>query len=313
MSTPAPVRTLIIGAGAVGGYFGARLTAAHRDVTFLVRPNRAAQLRSTGLEVLSPHGNLTVQPKLLLASEISGPFDLILLSTKAYSLTSAMEDFAPAVGPETAILPLLNGMAHLDTLTARFGDAAILGGTSRIVADLDPQGRVHQFGPLHDIVFGERNRQITPRIQAIDVTLRDCNFPTTLSPDIIASMWMKWVLLSSLAATTCLLRGSVGQITACTYGPETTEAIIAESAAIAAANGYPQSPDFLTQHIARMTTPNSALTASMFRDLQRNAPVEANHILGDFLRRAAPHNLSTPLLKAAYVQLSVYANSLTNP
>jgi 2-dehydropantoate 2-reductase len=306
------MRILIIGAGAVGGYFGARLAAANRDVTFLVRANRAAQLRSTGLEVLSPHGNVTVQPKLLLASEITHPFDLILLSTKAYSLTSAMEDFAPAVGPDTAILPLLNGMAHLDTLIARFGDATILGGTSRIVADLDPEGRVHQFGPLHDIVFGERNRQTTPRIQAIDATLRDCGFPTVLSPDIIASMWMKWVLLSSLAATTCLLRGSVGQIAACTYGPETTTAIIHESAAVAAANGYPQAPEFLASHTARMTDPNSTLTASMFRDLQRNSPVEADHILGDFLRRAKPHNLATPLLKAAYVQLAVYQNSRTN-
>ncbi len=312
MSSASPLRILVIGAGAVGGYFAARLAAAGRDVTLLVRPARAAQLRSSGLQVFSPHGDVTVQPKLLLASELSkeAPFDLILLSTKAYSLDAAMEDFAPAVGPHTAILPLLNGMRHLDALTARFGEQAVLGGTSRIVADLDPEGRVHQFGPLHDIVFGELTRDVTPRIQAIDAALRDCGFPTMLSPDILASMWMKWVLLSSLAGTTCLLRGSVGQIAAVKYGPEVVRAIVDESAVVAAANGFPQDAAFLASHKARMTEPGSALTASMFRDLTKGQPVESEQILGNFLARAEAHGVRPPLLTAAYVQLSVYADSL---
>src|SRR5580698_9899927 len=104
------MRILIVGAGAVGGYFGARLAAADRDVTFLVRAGRAEQLRRTGLVVESPHGDLSIRPKLLLTSEIIKPFDLVVLSTKAYSLDAAIQDFAPAVGPETMILPLLNGL-----------------------------------------------------------------------------------------------------------------------------------------------------------------------------------------------------------
>jgi 2-dehydropantoate 2-reductase len=304
------MRILIIGAGAVGGYFASRLIAADRDVSILVRPRRAEQLRATGLQLFSPHGDLTVQPKLLLGSELSKekPFDLILVSTKAYSLEAAMNDFAPAVGPNTAILPLLNGMKHLDALIARFGEQAVLGGASRIVADLDPEGRVHQFGPLHDIVFGERDKQITPRIQAIHETLSGCNFPTMLSPDILAAMWTKWVLLSSLAGTTCLLRASVGQIVAVKYGAETINAIVDESAAIAAANGYSQDPKFIASHKTRMTEPGSALTASMFRDLTKGQPVESEQILGDFLAHA--YGVRAPLLTAAYVQLSVYANSL---
>jgi 2-dehydropantoate 2-reductase len=310
MNQASPLRILVIGAGAVGGYFAARLAAAGRDVTILVRPARAAQLRSIGLQVFSPHGDVTVQPKLLLASELKETFDLILLSTKAYSLAAAMDDFAPTVGPDTAIVPLLNGMAHLQALTARFGEQAVLGGASRIVADLDAEGRVHQFGPLHDIVFGERTREVTPRIQAIDATLRDCGFPTMLSPDILASMWMKWMLLSSLAGTTCLLRASVGQIEAMKYGRETVYAIVDESASVAAANGYPQDAKFIESHKARMTEPGSALTASMFRDLTKGQPVESEQILGDFLARGAGCGVATPLLMAAYVQLSVYADSL---
>ena len=305
------LRILVIGAGAVGGYFATRLIAASRDVTLLVRPARAEQLRRSGLQLLSPQGNVTVQPKLLLASEITKPFDLILLSTKAYQLDAATKDFAPAVGPQTAILPLLNGMRHLDTLIARFGESAVLGGTSRIVSDLDAEGRVHQFGPLHDMVFGERDRTVTARIQAIDATLSGCGFPAILSPDIIADMWMKWVMLSSMAASTCLLRGSIGAINAVPGGRETILAIIAESDAIATANGYPTNPDFLAKHIKRLTEAGSALTASMFRDLSKGAPVEADHILGDLLARAAAHKVAAPLLTAAYVQLSIYANSLT--
>jgi 2-dehydropantoate 2-reductase len=305
------MRILIVGAGAVGGYFGARLAAAGRDVTFLVRAGRAEQLRRTGLIVKSPHGDLSIQPKLLLASEIVEPFDLIVLSTKAYSLDAAIRDFAPAVGPQTMILPLLNGMRHFDILDARFGESAVLGGSTRIVSDLSPEGHVLQFGPLQDMVFGERDKSVTPRIEALDATLQGCGFPTMLSHDILASLWMKWTMLSSLAGTTCLLRGTIGEIEATAGGVETVRDLIAESAAISAANGYPQKPDFLAQHTARMTEPGSALTASMFRDLQKGAPVEADHILGDFLARGRAHGVKTPLLRAAYVQLSVYSASLS--
>ncbi|AEU34820.1 ketopantoate reductase family protein [Granulicella mallensis] len=305
------MRILIVGAGAVGGYFGARLAAAGRDVTFLVRAGRAEQLRRTGLIVKSPQGDLSIQPKLLLAAEIVEPFDLIVLSTKAYSLDAAIQDFAPAVSPQTMILPLLNGMRHFDILVARFGESAVLGGSTRIVSDLSPEGHVLQFGPWHDMVFGERDKSVTPGIEALGATLQGCGFPTMLSPDILAALWMKWTMLSSLAGTTCLLRGTIGEIEAATGGVETVRAIIAESAAISAANGYPQKPDFLEQHTARMTEPGSALTASMFRDLQKGAPVEADHILGDFLARGRAHGVAAPLLEAAYVQLSIYSASLS--
>jgi len=307
------MRTLIIGAGAVGGYFGARLASHGRDVTFLVRPGRAEQLRRTGLNLTSPHGNVALTPQLLLASDLKAnpqAFDLILVSTKAYSLDAAIEDFAPAVGPHTAILPLLNGLRHLDVLVARFGEDRVLGGCTRIVADLDANGGILQFGPLHDFMFGERHQPDSPRVRAIETLVTGCDFPVIRSTDVAASMWMKWTIISHLAATTCLMRGSVGQIAAAPGGPETVRAMLAECAAITAANGYPQPADFLEKHAIRMTEPGSALTASMFRDQQRGYPVEADHILGDFLVRGAAHGVDAPLLRATYAQMSVYANSL---
>jgi 2-dehydropantoate 2-reductase len=314
------MRILLIGAGAVGGYFGARLAAAGRDVTFLVRPARAEQLLRDGLQILSPHGDLTVQPKLLLASGLAAnpqPFDLILVSVKAYSLAAAMEDFAPAVGPQTAIVPMLNGMAHLDALDARFGADRVLGGSTRIVADLDAEGRVRQIEKLQDIHYGERagpkergGSSITPRIQAIDAALRDAGFDANLSPDILAFMWQKWTFLAALGALTCLLRGAVGQVVAAPGGVETARALIEETDAIATANGYPTPQTFLDNTTSRLLKAGSPLTASMFRDMIKGAPVEANHILGDMLARGRAHVISSPLLQAAYAQLSVYSAGL---
>jgi 2-dehydropantoate 2-reductase len=312
-STLCLMRILVIGAGAVGGYFGARLAYAGRDVTFLVRERRAEQLRSIGLQVTEPGFAFEVTPRLLLASELAAhpePYDLILLSTKAYSLAAAMYDFAPAVGPDTAILPLLNGMTHLDALAARFGAQAVLGGSTRISADLDAEGRVVSMDKdLHDLHFGELDKSVTPRIQAINDTLSNAGFDAMLEPDIRAFMWHKWTILSALASITCLLRGSIGAVAAVPYGAQTERAILAESAAIAEANGYRPPAPFLAAVEARLTLAGSDLTASMHRDMMRGAPVEADHILGDLL--ALAKGIDAPLLRAAYVQLSVYSASLT--
>jgi 2-dehydropantoate 2-reductase len=304
------MRTLIIGAGAVGGYFGARLTAAGRDVSFLVHPARAEKLRRTGLNVTSLEDSFTVQPKLLLASEITAPFDLILVSTKAYSLAAAMEDFAPAVGPQTAILPMLNGMAHLDVLIARFGEGPVIGGSTRIVADVDADGVIHSLEALHDIRFGERDKSITPRVKAIEAHLSNAGFDAILSPDILAFMWQKWTFLAALGAVTCLLRGSIGQVVAAPGGIDIIRAILAETVAISAANGYPTPAPFLENTTTRLLKPGSTLTASMYRDLMRGAPVEADHILGDMTARGRAHGVDARFLRAAYAQLSIYSASL---
>ena len=309
------MRILVIGAGAVGGYFGGRLAKAGRDVTFLVREGRAQQLHERGLVVESPDDNFTVQPKLLLAAELKAApqtFDLILLSTKAYSLAAAMEDFAPAVGAATAVLPLLNGISHLDALAARFGRQAVLGGSTRISSDLDAEGRVISMDEtLHDLHFGELDKAVTPRIQAIDAALRNAGFEAVLEPDITAFMWHKWTVLSALASITCLLRGSIGEVAAAPGGLATANAILDESIAIATANGYRAPESFLDAVRTRLTLAGSDLTASMYRDMMRGAPVEAGHILGELLARGQAHGLHSPLLTAAYVQLGVYSAART--
>src|SRR5205085_9603533 len=151
------MRILIVGAGAVGGYFGGRLAQAGRDVTSFVRTSRAKQLSRDGLRIISPHGDAVLTPKLITAEEIDTPYDVVFLSVKAYALEAAMNDFAAAVGPETMIFPVLNGRRHIDILTKRFGEHAAIGGVCLVAAEIDDQGRIVQLADFQRLVYGERN------------------------------------------------------------------------------------------------------------------------------------------------------------
>jgi 2-dehydropantoate 2-reductase len=303
------MRTLVVGAGATGGFFGGRLAQIGRDVTFLVRPARAEILRRDGLEIISPLGNATIQAKLISADELRAkpqPFDLIILAVKAYALEQAIDDLAPAVGPETAILPLLNGMRQLDMLDARFGAEHVIGGTCRINSDVDAEGRILQLSKLGDVTFGERNRERTPRIEQIHAELSGALFDIILSPDVLAAMWHKWYILASLNTICILPEGTVGEVVAVPHGLDFANAAVDECIAIAAANGYAPPTDLVAWDRKRVTVPGSDLTSSMYRDMTKNAPVEADHIIGDLLARGASHDVSTPLLQATYVRLKVY-------
>jgi 2-dehydropantoate 2-reductase len=304
------MRILIVGAGAVGGYFGGRLAQAGRDVTFLVRPSRAKQLGRDGLRIISPHGDAVLAPKLVSAQEIDIPYDLVFLSVKAYALEAAMNDFAAAIGPETMILPALNGMRHIDLLTKRFGEHPVIGGVCLVAAEIDNEGRIVQLADFQQLVYGERNRQATPRLQTLDATLQGAGFNARLSPDIMQAMWEKWVQLASLGAITCLMRGAIGEIVAAPDGADLSLKVLDESATVATACGHKPSEALLARHADAMTARGSPLTSSMYRDLRKSAPVEADHILGDFIERGAAHGVAMPLLKAAFVNLRVYQAGL---
>jgi 2-dehydropantoate 2-reductase len=304
------MRILVVGAGAVGGYFGGRLAQAGRDVTFLVRPSRAKQLSRDGLRIISPHGDAVLSPKLVSADKIDTPYDVVFLSVKAYVLEAAMNDFAASVGPGTMIFPVLNGMRHIDLLAKRFGEDAVIGGVCLVAAEIDDQGRIVQLADFQQLVYGERNGETTPRLKTLDATLQGAGFDARLSPDIMQAMWEKWVQLASLGAITCLMRGTIGEIVAAPGGAELSIDVVNESVAVATACGYKPSQNVISKHAAAMTAPGSSLTSSMYRDLRKGAPVEADHILADFVERGSAHGVTTPLLKAAFVNLRVYQDTL---
>jgi 2-dehydropantoate 2-reductase len=211
------MRLLVVGAGATGGYYGGRLFQAGRDVSFLVRPARAALLREHGLQLVSPHGDAVLHPPLLTAGAIDTPFDVVLVAVKAYALTQAIEDAAPAVGGDTLIVPLLNGMRHIDQLAERFGPRAVLGGVSHIATTVDDAGRIVQFNPMQRLAYGARRGAgaiEAVRLDALHALMSGAGFDARLSAEIDRDMWEKWVFLATLGGITCLMRGTIGEIEA---------------------------------------------------------------------------------------------------
>jgi 2-dehydropantoate 2-reductase len=307
------MRVLIVGAGSTGGYFGGRLLQAGRDVTFLVHAARAEALRQRGLQIVSPHGNATLKPKLVLANDLSAPFDVVFLGVKSYQLAAAIEDFAPAVGANTLIVPVLNGMKHMDLLIQRFGRTPVIGAICLIVATIDAAGRIVQLDPRQELVYGELDGSTSPRIRELDALMQGAGFTARLSADIEREMWEKWILLSCLGGITCLMRGSIGELEAASGGRDFALEFIDEVVGVVRSVGKPPSAAFLEMARDALTAKGSALTSSMYRDLQRGAPIEADQIIGDLVARARRADLAAPLLRAAYASLSIYQNRRLAP
>ena len=239
------MRVLVVGAGAIGGYFGGRMLEAGRDVTFLVRPRRAAELASAGLVIKSPNGDVTLKnPPTVQADKLTEKFDVVLLSCKAFDLDDAITSFAPAVGPQTSIIPLLNGMLHLDVLDKKFGRERVLGGLCAIAATLNEAREVVQLAPMQSLNFGERDGKLSDRVRAIAEIMASGKIGSVASENIVQEMWEKWVFLASLAASTCLMRTSVGNILAVSGGKDFILGMLDECSAVAGAEGHAPSGPF---------------------------------------------------------------------
>lgn len=300
------MRILVIGAGALGGYFGACLQRAGRDVSFLVRPGRAEQLTRDGLRIRSPHGDFSTPARPVLARDLRAPADIILLGTKSYALDAAMDDFAPAVGPGTVILPVLNGMSHIDALAARFGAGSVLGGIAVISASLDKEGAITQHFPPHTITFGEVGGGLSERVGHIATMLDVPGCSAKASDAVLHDMWEKFGQMAAGAGMTCMMRASLGDILAVPGGSEAMLAALAESWAVATAAGYPPRPPYAEFAHRLYSTAGSPLKASLLRDIERGAATEGDHILGDITRRARALGVPTPILDLARIHVAAY-------
>jgi len=299
------LRILVIGAGALGGYFGARLLAAGRDVTFLVRPGRAEALRKNGLEVKSRAGDLKLaSPPTATSDRLEGHYDLILLSCKAYDLDDAIRSFAPAVGSNTVIIPFLNGLRHIDVLNARFGKEKVFGGQCAISAALSANGEILHLVDLHTLSFGEQDGKRSKRRDEVVEALTGANFDAEVSDDIMQSMWEKWVFIATAAGTTCLMRSSIGDIVAAGASGLVVK-FLDECSRIATTAGHAPRPAYLERTRPLLTAPGSPLMASMLRDIEKGSRTEGDHVLGDLLARASAGE-SPILLNAAYAHVKSY-------
>jgi len=304
------VRILVVGAGATGGFFGGRLAQAGRDVTFLVRQGRAAVLRERGLRIVGMGEQTVLEPKLVSAAELTAPFDLVVLTVKEAGLASAIDDLAPAVGPETMILPVLNGMRHVDALVARFGERPVLGGVAKVAATIDANGDIARLADLGSMTYGVRDWAPDRPLDELHRTLSGVGFDTELSADITGEMWAKWVFIASIAAVNCLARATIGEVIAEPGGARFSEAVVAEGAAVADAAGYPLSDAAAAIARGAVTAHGSVATASLYRDLTTGQRVEVEQIFGDLVARANELGVPVPLLELVTLQLRVYQHRL---
>lgn len=296
----------MVGAGALGGYFGGRLLEAKRDVTFLLRPRRLAELEKTGLIIKSSFGDVSLPPPpYVLAEQIQRPFDLVIVGCKAYDLVPTMESFAPAVGPSTAVLPLLNGMRHLGQLSARFGEQHVLGGLCVVSATLDQNGAVLHLNNTHSLSYGERSGLMSTRVREIESAFSGANFDAHASEQILQEMWEKWVFIAAGAGITCLMRSAIGDIVAA-GAARLAATLFDECTGIAALEDFPPRAASADRSRAMLTAPGSGMMASMLRDIERGAPIEADHIIGDLLQRGDEDLGANPILRIAYAHLKAY-------
>jgi 2-dehydropantoate 2-reductase len=301
------MRFLVLGAGAIGGYFGGKLHKAGADVTFLVRPKRAAQLATRGLVLKTQTEEIEAKVKTVLAGQIDGPYDVIVLCCKAYGLADAMVAIAPGVAPGSAVLPFLNGIKHVGTLSDRFGAEQVLGGLTAVNAVLAPNGDVIQSPVKIDMTaFGEVGRASSARCAAIHRAFEAAGLSATVSPDVVASMWAKFFGFACIATIATLTRSRAGTIATSGAGASLVAAIIEECGRVTAAEGYPPPKEVADIVRGLYAQRHSRYGPSMLVDMEEGRPTEGEHTIGDLVERATRHGLPVPLLTAARCSLQSY-------
>lgn len=298
------MKILIAGAGATGGYFGARLSQAGRDVTFLVRPQREEQLRK-GLRLITADGEETIAVRTVTADRIEDPYDLVIIAVKAGALTAVLDQIAPAVGPDTLILPFLNGMAHMPELNLRFGAERVLGGIVRVVTTVTGSGAIHQMKSIATMDFGPQDGLATSELETVRAQLDVPGYELTFTTDIVDAAWKKWVFITAAGVVTCLMRGAVGDIIAA-GGKHFVDQVIVETERVAAAAGHPVTAKDHAATLQMLTEPGSVFTSSLYRDVAADLPHEGEHLLGSFVDTAAGFRLDVPLTNLALLQLRTH-------
>ena len=298
------MKILILGAGGVGGYFGARLIQAGADVTYLLRDKRHAKIQAEGLVIETPKESFTVQPKAITRDQLKPEYDLIVLAPKSFDFEDALASLEGA-SAKGVFLPFLNGLDHIQQLDAKFGKDRVMGGVAQIAATISSTGAVKQLTDLHMLTVGHRSAAHEQIARDFYALCENAGFDRLYSENIEQSLWDKWVFLASLAGMTTLCRGHVGKISAAPWGIESTTSFYAESCAIAAANGFPTKDAAQKRSLDMLTNVKSSFAASMLRDLTQGNMTEHEHILGQMIQRGVSKGVSCPLLKLAHTHLVV--------
>ena len=306
-------RILVLGAGSIGGYFGGRLAEAGVDVTFLVRDARQKKLERDGLRIESPYGNALLRVKTALAGDIGENYDFVIVTCKAYDLSDAIDAISAGVGTSTAILPLLNGVAHMDILNDRFGKNRVLGGTAKIQANVSPDGTVWHLNDWRFLTFGEQHGVVSKRVSLLsDLFSRTKGVVNEAVPDIMQRMWEKLVHLSTSATMTCLMRANVGEIVRTPDGSRLFLELLDDISRISSLSGHQPSAEFTKNYRQVFSDASSAYATSMLRDMERRGRTEVDHVIGFVLSRARSLGLENKTLELAYTHIKSYEQRLAS-
>ncbi|PPA70645.1 ketopantoate reductase family protein [Jeotgalibacillus proteolyticus] len=301
------MKILVVGAGGIGGYFGGRLLQKGADVTFLVRENRKKQLEENGLQIKSTHGDYTANPPLLLSGQPSSEsFDAVIITTKSYHLETAIKDISPYISSQTMVLPLLNGIAHMDQLVEAFGGEAVIGGLCFIETTLDQNGTIVQTSPIHDLIFGERDGSKSERILALESAFSGTEANFQLSTNIVQDMWHKYSFITAMSGVTTLMRAPMGPIREQESGYRLIKDLLDEIYHVMKNIGAPVKEGLPEIQLSKMLEMGYTMKSSMQRDMEKLMPTETDHLQGFLLSKAAEKQLNTPLLNAVFANVKIY-------
>lgn len=300
------MKILVVGAGGIGGYFGARLMETGQDVTFLVRERRKQQLEETGLNVESVHGDVRVKPKLATAQNPDGQYDLIVLTVKSYQLENAIEDIRPFVSEGSMILPLLNGIAHIEKLVEAFSEEQVLGGLCFIETTLDSNGTIIQTSPMHQLVYGERSGEETERILKVKEAVSGTKAEFALSENIVQDMWHKYLFITAMSGITASMESAIGPIRELESGKRTIAALLEELVTVMKALNAPIKETIGKEQFEKIMSLEAGMKSSMQRDLEKGQPIEMDHLQGYLLQEAKTRGLAVPVLETIFTKLKLY-------
>ncbi len=298
------MKILILGAGAIGGFFGAHLMKSGANVSFLVREKRKDELKKSGINIFSINGELKVNPKLLDKNLSGQHFDLIILTNKSYDLIESIREIKPYVN-KTVIIPLLNGMAHYEILDKEFGKEKIFGGTAYISTAMNNYGSIQQITSRASIKFGPRTQKNINIANEFYEICKETEFECDFSDHIELDLWRKYVLIGATAASTVLFQKPLGEISATTYGKSLIIEIHEECKKIVLSKGYDIGIEATNYNLKLITDKGSLLKASMLRDFESGKKTECEHILGYLIELAERNNLQCDLIKAAHTRIQV--------
>ena len=303
------MRVLVLGAGAVGGYFGGRMAEAGMDVTFLVREKKKRKLEKKGLVIKSSKGDFADKPNLVTIDKLDNIYDVIFFTNKAYDLDEILQLPFP-VKDGALIIPLLNGYEHMEKLSSKFPHARLFGGIAHIFSTLSEKGEIHHFNDIHSLTFGHLSELDETDGRRFFDACSSANFSIKYSDNIIVDLWHKWVLITTVAGATTLFNATIGEIASTEHGIAFITDLHDECITIAKSEKIKVNDDDLAQQRRFLSDKKSTWSSSMRRDMVNKSKIECAHIFLELINIADKNNVECPSLKTVMINGEIYMRSL---